>query len=142
MALLDVILGYDCNVFCDYCTITPGMRTRSLPAAAVAAELARGAADGFDAVSFTGGEPTIRPDLLPLIRSAREYPLFSLNTGNQETISFEKALLEFERALLSWAFEKAEQNQGRAAKLLGIPRSTFQYRWTAAFGPQDGAEAG
>ena len=71
MALLDVILGYDCNVFCDYCTITPGMRTRSLPAAAVAADLARGAADGFDAVSFTGGEPTIRLDLLPLIRRAR-----------------------------------------------------------------------
>jgi len=50
--------------------------------------------------------------------------------------------LESERALLSWAFEKAEQDQARAANLLGIPRSTFRYRWTAAFGSQDGAGAG
>jgi transcriptional regulator with PAS, ATPase and Fis domain len=48
---------------------------------------------------------------------------------------------EFERALLGWAYEKGEQNQGRAAKLLGIPRSTFQYRWSAAFGAQSTPEA-
>ena len=72
VALLDVILGYDCNLFCDYCTITPEMRGRSLAAGTVAAELSRGRADGYDEVSFTGGEPTMRPDLLPLVRRARE----------------------------------------------------------------------
>lgn len=71
MALIDVVLGYDCNVFCDFCTISPGMRARSLPAAAVAAELERGREDAFDAASFTGGEPTMRSDLLPLVRRAR-----------------------------------------------------------------------
>lgn len=71
MRLLDVILGYDCNLFCDYCTITPKMRARALPAAAVAQALRDGRRRGLDAVSFTGGEPTIRGDLLPLVREAR-----------------------------------------------------------------------
>jgi cyclic pyranopterin phosphate synthase len=47
------------------------MRRRELPTAAVLRELARGRDDGFDAVSFTGGEPTIRRDLVGLVRAAR-----------------------------------------------------------------------
>jgi cyclic pyranopterin phosphate synthase len=71
VALLDIVLGYDCNLFCDYCTITPEMRRRALPAAKVAAAIREARRDGYDAISFTGGEPTIRPDLLPLIALAR-----------------------------------------------------------------------
>lgn len=69
--LLDIILGYDCNLACDYCTITPAMRARALPSARVVAELRRGREDGYDAVSLTGGEPTIRADLLGLVKAAR-----------------------------------------------------------------------
>ena len=68
--LLDVILGYECNLACDYCTITPAMRARALPTPAVAQALARGRADGLDRVSFTGGEPTLRRDLVGLVRHA------------------------------------------------------------------------
>ena len=71
MALLDVILGYDCNLACDYCTITPAMRARALSTEAVARALREGREAGYDAVSFTGGEPTMRADLLPLVREAR-----------------------------------------------------------------------
>lgn len=71
MPLLDVILGYDCNVACDYCTISPEMRTRSMPTPAVLKALREGRAGGFDAVSFTGGEPTIRGDVLGLIKAAK-----------------------------------------------------------------------
>lgn len=70
--LLDIILGYDCNLACTYCTITEAMRARALPGRAVAAELRRGRSQGYDKVSFTGGEPTIRGDLLPLVRRAAE----------------------------------------------------------------------
>lgn len=72
MPLLDVILGYDCNLACDYCTITPEMRQRELPTSTVLRELREGRAAGYDRVSFTGGEPTIRPDLLGLVRAGRE----------------------------------------------------------------------
>ncbi len=68
--LLDIIVGYDCNLACTYCTITDAMRARALSTGAVVSQLRRGRAAGFDAVQLTGGEPTIRPDLLGLVRTA------------------------------------------------------------------------
>jgi MoaA/NifB/PqqE/SkfB family radical SAM enzyme len=70
--LLDVILGYDCNLACDYCTITPAMRERALPAAAVLAQMRDGRARDYDRIAFTGGEPSIRPDLIALVKAARK----------------------------------------------------------------------
>lgn len=72
MALLDVILLYDCNLACDYCTVTREMRRRALAPEVVLGELRRGRTAGYDAVSFTGGEPTIRRDLPSLVRAARD----------------------------------------------------------------------
>jgi cyclic pyranopterin phosphate synthase len=71
VSLLDVILGYDCNVACDYCTLSRELRGRGLGTAAVVDALRRGRAEGHDAVSFTGGEPTLRRDLPGLVRVAR-----------------------------------------------------------------------
>lgn len=71
MPLLDVILGYDCNLACTYCTITPEMRARELSTERVASAMKRARASGYQDVSFTGGEPTIRRDLLSLVRYAR-----------------------------------------------------------------------
>lgn len=71
MALLDVILGYDCNLACNYCTIDTPMRRRALATPEVIKALREGRALGFDTVSFTGGEPTIRADLLGLVSAAR-----------------------------------------------------------------------
>ena len=48
MALLDVILGYDCNLACDYCTITPEMRRRALSTRRVLDALKSAVAEGFD----------------------------------------------------------------------------------------------
>jgi cyclic pyranopterin phosphate synthase len=69
--LLDVVLGYDCNAACSYCTITDEMRRRALDAHSVAREIDRAVAAGFRAIAFTGGEPTIREDLPKLVRYAR-----------------------------------------------------------------------
>jgi cyclic pyranopterin phosphate synthase len=69
--LLDVILGYDCNVACTYCTIDPAMRARFVPMARVAEAIDRAAARGYREIAFTGGEPTIRDDLPALVRHAR-----------------------------------------------------------------------
>lgn len=70
--LLDVILGYDCNLACDYCTITPAMRTRALAPAAVVSAMRHGRSHGYDRIAFTGGEPTIRTDLVALIKAAHK----------------------------------------------------------------------
>jgi cyclic pyranopterin phosphate synthase len=69
--LLDVVLGYDCNLKCSYCTITDAMRRRSLPTEAIAREIDAASRRGFRDIAFTGGEPTIFPDLPKLVRFAR-----------------------------------------------------------------------
>lgn len=71
MPLLDVVLGYDCNLACTYCTISDEMRRRALPTARVAREIDRAAARGFRDIAFTGGEPTLRSDLPALVKHAR-----------------------------------------------------------------------
>jgi MoaA/NifB/PqqE/SkfB family radical SAM enzyme len=72
LALLDVILGYDCNLACDYCTITPAMRARELSTDRVINAMRAARARRYERVSFTGGEPTIRADLLGLVRASKE----------------------------------------------------------------------
>jgi len=75
---------------------------------------------------------SIGPADLPLKIAVPEssHPLFGLNMDGRDSVPLEDALHQFEGALLNWAYEKAERNQGNAAKLLGIPRSTFQYAWS------------
>jgi len=69
--LLDLVLGYECNLKCDYCTITDGMRRRNLTTARVRAAIDEGARRGITRVQFGGGEPTIRADLIELVAHAR-----------------------------------------------------------------------
>jgi cyclic pyranopterin phosphate synthase len=70
--LIDVMIGYACNVQCDYCSITDEMRRENMATAAVMAKLAEARARGAVKVAFGGGEPTIRRGLLPLVRWCRD----------------------------------------------------------------------
>ncbi|HEY3321080.1 MAG TPA: sigma-54 dependent transcriptional regulator [Planctomycetota bacterium] len=81
-------------------------------------------------VVMHSGTEVVRSDLPGMLRAPSHDPLFSLHVDGRAEISLETTLADFERALLRWAFDRAEGNQGAAAKLLGIPRSTFQYRWS------------
>jgi MoaA/NifB/PqqE/SkfB family radical SAM enzyme len=75
--LLDVVLGYGCNLACDYCTVSPAaprtrpLLARSLGADEVARAIDHAAHDGFTELALTGGEPTTRDDLGALVRHAR-----------------------------------------------------------------------
>ena len=69
--MIDIIMGYECNVQCDYCTVTPEMRHKNLTATAIAKALEEGAAAGLKKAAFGGGEPTIRKDLVKLVKLAR-----------------------------------------------------------------------
>ena len=70
--LIDVMIGYACNVQCDYCSITDEMRQENMATAAIMAQLVDARARGAVKVSFGGGEPTIRRSLLPLVRWCRD----------------------------------------------------------------------
>ena len=70
--LVDVMIGYACNVQCDYCSITDEMRKENMATAPVMAALAEARRRGATKVAFGGGEPTIRRSLLPLVRWCRD----------------------------------------------------------------------
>jgi len=70
--LVDVMIGYACNVQCDYCSITDAMRKENMATAPVMAALAEARRRGAVKVAFGGGEPTIRRSLLPLVRWCRD----------------------------------------------------------------------
>jgi MoaA/NifB/PqqE/SkfB family radical SAM enzyme len=70
--LVDVMIGYACNVQCDYCSITDEMRKENMATPPVMAALADARRRGATKVAFGGGEPTIRKSLLPLVRWCRD----------------------------------------------------------------------
>jgi DNA-binding NtrC family response regulator len=47
----------------------------------------------------------------------------------QGPVQLDQVLEQTERKLLTWALAQAQGNQSEAAAMLGIPRTTFQYRW-------------
>ena len=70
---LDVKIGFNCNNLCDFCA--QGSKRsrgagRTLKEIKDALSRARGA--GASAVVFTGGEPTLHPELSAAVRAARE----------------------------------------------------------------------
>lgn len=64
---LDLVLDYDCNLVCDYCTITLVMRVWLFLIGVVVWQLRVARDEGFGRVSFTGGELIIWCDLLLLV---------------------------------------------------------------------------
>ena len=80
--LVDVQIGYACNVQCDYCSITDEMRQENTTIAAVISRLQAARAQGALKVSFGGGEPTIRRGLLPLVRWCRDRGFTSIKVAS------------------------------------------------------------
>ena len=74
--------------------------------------------------------PEILPSHLPKALVGCSSPLE--NAPSKELfpgrVQLDDVLAQTEQRLLAWAIEKAKGNQSEAAALLGIPRSTFQYR--------------
>ncbi len=67
---LDLRLGTRCNFNCRYCLLGHEKRsTRSL--ADIEADLRHGRRLGLESLSLTGGEPTLHPEILRIVRRAR-----------------------------------------------------------------------
>lgn len=80
--LVDVMIGYACNVQCDYCSITDAMREENMATPAILDILRDARARGAHQVSFGGGEPTIRRSLLPIVRWCRDRGYTSIKVAS------------------------------------------------------------
>src|SRR5712671_385620 len=92
--LIDVQIGYACNVQCDYCSITDEMRQENMATAAVMAQLSEARARGATKVAFGGGEPTIRRGLLPLVRWCRDRGYRSIKVPSNGLMYAQRAFAE------------------------------------------------
>ncbi|OGR77153.1 MAG: hypothetical protein A2X32_07685 [Elusimicrobia bacterium GWC2_64_44] len=72
MKRIDIKIGFNCNNLCDFCA-QGGKRSRiglkSL--AEIKRTLERARREGVTGAVFTGGEPTLHPDLVKAVRAAR-----------------------------------------------------------------------
>lgn len=76
--LLSIETGFTCNSRCRYCTqldyrFIPQADRLDLDTDAIKERIAYAAREGYDQVGFSGGEPTIRPDFIELVRYARSF---------------------------------------------------------------------
>ena len=81
--------------------------------------------------------PLILPQHLPreISRQAPLEPLAEIDVS-PDSINLKEVFAQTERKLLSRALDQAQGNQSEAAARLGIPRSTFQYRWRKLMEPE------
>lgn len=70
--MIDIIMGYECNVECDYCTVSREMRRKNMSTRQISGALKKGADEGLTKVAFGGGEPTMRKDLVDLTEQAHK----------------------------------------------------------------------
>ena len=88
---LDLKVGFSCNNNCIFCAQAHKRHLGDLSTQEIFRHLQEGRKDNCDEVVFTGGEPTIRKDILQVISYARSlgYKLIQLQT-NGRMLTYEK----------------------------------------------------
>jgi len=71
MQRIDLKTGFGCNNNCLFCAQGHKKKFGDKTTAALKGYLSQAAQEGYKAVVFTGGEPTIRPDILELVAFAK-----------------------------------------------------------------------
>jgi len=124
--LIDVMIGYACNVQCDYCSITDEMRLENMATAAIVDQLIDARARGATKVSFGGGEPTIRRGLLPLVRWCRDRGFRSIKVPSNGLMysyrwfaeeASEAGITDFHISFMAHTAELYEQIMGKPGAL-------------------------
>jgi len=72
MKRCDIKVGFSCNNNCIFCAQAHKRHLGDLTTEEIKVQLKKGIEDGADEVVFTGGEPTIRPDIVKLVKYAKD----------------------------------------------------------------------
>jgi cyclic pyranopterin phosphate synthase len=87
-----IMTGFSCNSNCIMCSVRPKAKSYSdRSTQEIINDLAKGQKQGYTEVEFTGGEPTIRPDIFVLIKTAKKlgYKKIAVST-NGRMLSYNK----------------------------------------------------
>lgn len=67
-----ITVGHPCNQHCVFCNLKHKDRLHELSFEEVCSRLKRSKQEGFNVIEFTGGEPTLRKDILKIFKYAKE----------------------------------------------------------------------
>jgi len=102
-SVLLIMTGFLCNNDCVMCSVKPkGLNHQPRRTEKIITDLERGRKEGYQRIEFTGGEPTMRVDLISLINKAKklDYKEIALGT-NSRTLSSLKFLKSLQKAGLN-----------------------------------------
>ena len=122
--MLDIMMGYQCNSQCRFCSITDDMRHDNMDARTIAEKLAEGIRTYTPSkVRFGGGEPTIRKSLPKLIKFVAKQGVENISI---QTNGYKLAEREFLATLLDAGLSKVNisiraHTSELYADLTGIP---------------------
>lgn len=85
---IDLKTGFACNNNCHFCVQGHKKKFGNKETAKLKEYLEKSAKEGYKGVVFTGGEPTIRPDILDLVRHAKElgFTLIQIQTNGRRFV--------------------------------------------------------
>ncbi|HAU88751.1 MAG TPA: hypothetical protein DCW72_00490 [Elusimicrobia bacterium] len=119
----ELILNYNCNARCLFCSQGDFDKSRNAPFAAIARNIYAARRDGYTRLGLTGGEPLVRPDILKIIALGKSVGFDFIRV---QTNGIKLADPAFCRALVKagLTFCKFSFTTDRAAehdKLVGVP---------------------
>ncbi len=134
LKILSLETGVRCDGRCIFCYQrdyrAAGVLPREPSTEELLARLNKGRRDGYHGVGFSGGEPTLRPDLVSLIRRARElgYARIAITTnGNRLADPRQReALLDAGLNAIGWSIQGARSTTHD--HLTGVPGSFARLR--------------
>jgi MoaA/NifB/PqqE/SkfB family radical SAM enzyme len=111
---LTVVLGYACNNNCQHC-LTAGLRIAKPSMPAVGERLAAALRRGIRTLVLEGGEPTLHPETIPLIRRARALGMTEvMMETNARRCSYTKYAAALAHSGLTMLFVTAHGAEARA----------------------------
>lgn len=89
MRRIDVKITFQCNNYCQFC-VQGNKRDRFAPKTLrqIVDFLKKSRAEGYQEVVFTGGEPTVHPDLLKMVSAAKKLGFFTQIQTNGRTFAY------------------------------------------------------
>lgn len=95
---MDLKVGFKCNNNCIFCAQAHKRTLGNRTTEELKSELEKGRKDSYDEVVFTGGEPTVRSDIVELVKYASDlgYELIQIQTNGRmlSYMGFAKKMIE------------------------------------------------
>lgn len=125
---IEIVTGFACNNNCMFCSVGDKLRSFDKTTDEILADIDRAVAERPEEINFTGGEPTIRSDILRLVSYVKSKSINEIRvTTNGRMFSYEKFTRDIVEAGLTGAIFSVHCPDAKLYdRLSGVPGSFDQ----------------